>query len=272
MNFCVALALLLARLWFDCTRMGRFKLTIEYDGTPYVGWQAQKNGHAVQVAVENAITAITNENLRLICAGRTDAGVHAYGQVVHVDLQKDWKPISLRDALNTVLRQADERVSIISAEPVADSFNARLNARKRHYLYRIINRRQPSPLEFRRAWHVSRPLDAEVMHEAAKGLLGHHDFTSFRASGCQSHSPMKTLEQLDVKRVGEIIEIRASARSFLHHQVRRMVGSLEMCGSGKWTADDLRGALEAKDRQRSGQQAPAWGLFFVGVDYDDKMQ
>jgi tRNA pseudouridine38-40 synthase len=249
--------------------MPRFKLTIEYDGTPYVGWQAQKNGHAVQVAVENAIAAITSEHLRLICAGRTDAGVHAYGQVVHVDLQKDWKPISLRDALNTALRQARESVSVIAVEPVPDSFNARLGARKRHYLYRIINRRQPSPLEFRRAWHVQRPLEADVMDAAAKRLLGHHDFTSFRASGCQSHSPMKTLERLDVTRSGEIIEVRASARSFLHHQVRRMVGSLEMCGSGKWTADDLFAALEAKDRQRSGQQAPAWGLFFLGVDYEN---
>jgi tRNA pseudouridine38-40 synthase len=248
--------------------MPRFKLTIEYDGTPYVGWQAQKNGHAVQVAVETAISAITSEHQRLICAGRTDAGVHAYGQVVHIDLQKNWKPMSLRDALNTVLRQADECVSIIAAEPVPDSFNARLGAKQRHYLYRIINRRQPSPLEHRRAWHVHRPLNTEAMHEAAQGLLGHHDFTTFRASGCQSHSPMKTLERLDVTRQGEIIEVRASARSFLHHQVRRMVGSLEMCGSGKWTAADLRAALDAKDRQRSGQQAPAWGLYFLGVDYE----
>jgi tRNA pseudouridine38-40 synthase len=247
--------------------MPRFKLTIEYDGTPYVGWQAQDNGHAVQAALENAIEAITGERLRLMCAGRTDSGVHALAQVAHVDLARDWRPESLRDGLNTALRQAAELVSVIAAEPVPDSFNARLGARRRHYLYRIINRRQPAPLEFRRAWHVPRSLDAGAMDIAAKRLLGHHDFTTFRASGCQSHSPVKTLERLDVERTGEIIEIRASARSFLHHQVRRMVGSLEMCGNGKWSADDLQAALEAKDRQRSGQQAPAWGLYFIGVDY-----
>jgi tRNA pseudouridine38-40 synthase len=250
--------------------MPRFKLTIEYDGTPYVGWQAQKNGHAVQWALENAIEAMTGERLRLMCAGRTDAGVHALAQVAHADLARDWKPESLRDGLNTALRQRDELISIITVKPVPESFNARLGARKRHYLYRIINRRQPSPLEFRRAWHVPRPLDADAMHDAAQRLLGHHDFTTFRASGCQAHTPIKTLERLDVSRSGEIIEIRASARSFLHHQVRRMVGSLEMCGSGKWTADDLQQALEAMDRQRSGQQAPAWGLYFTGVDYAEK--
>jgi tRNA pseudouridine38-40 synthase len=249
--------------------MPRFKLTIEYDGTPYVGWQAQKNGHAVQSALEDAIVTMTGETIRLICAGRTDAGVHALAQVAHVDLVRDWRPDSLRDGLNTVLRQKEELVSLVDVEAVPDTFNARMGARKRHYLYRIINRRQPSPLEFRRAWHVHRPLDAGVMDAAAKRLLGHHDFTTFRASGCQSHTPMKTLEQLDVSRQGEIIEVRAAARSFLHHQVRRMVGSLEMCGAGKWTADDLADALAAKDRQRSGPQAPAWGLFFTGVDYID---
>jgi tRNA pseudouridine38-40 synthase len=249
--------------------MPRFKLTIEYDGTPYVGWQAQKNGHSVQTALETAILGMTGESVRLICAGRTDAGVHAMGQVAHVDLTRDWRPDSLRDGLNTVLRQHDERVSLIAVEAKPDSFNARMGARKRHYLYRIINRRQPSPLEFRRAWHVHRDLDAAIMHAAAQRLLGHHDFTSFRASGCQSHTPMKTLDQLDVTRDGEIISVRASARSFLHHQVRRMVGSLEMCGAGKWSPDDLADALAAKDRQRSGPQAPAWGLFFTTVDYED---
>ncbi|MGL4635602.1 MAG: tRNA pseudouridine(38-40) synthase TruA [Beijerinckiaceae bacterium] len=247
--------------------MPRFKLTVEYDGTPYVGWQAQKNGHAVQNALEAAILSMTGESIRLICAGRTDAGVHAMAQVAHVDLMRDWRPDSLRDGVNTALRQRDELVSLVDVAAVPDTFNARMGARKRHYLYRIINRRQPSPLEHRRAWHVPRDLDAEAMDVAAKRLLGHHDFTTFRASGCQSHTPMKTLEQLDVVRRGEIIEVRASARSFLHHQVRRMVGSLEMCGAGKWSADDLAAALEARDRQRSGQQAPAWGLFFTGVDY-----
>ncbi len=249
--------------------MPRFKLTIEYDGTPYVGWQAQKNGHSVQTALETAILSMTGETVRLICAGRTDAGVHAMAQVAHVDLARAWRPDSLRDGLNTVLRQQDELVSLINVEAKSDSFNARMGARKRHYLYRIINRRQPSPLEYRRAWHVHRELDAQAMHTAAQSLLGHHDFTTFRASGCQSHTPMKTLDQLDVSRDGEIISIRASARSFLHHQVRRMVGSLEMCGAGKWSTDDLSSALEARDRQRSGPQAPPWGLFFTGVEYVD---
>jgi tRNA pseudouridine38-40 synthase len=247
--------------------MFRFKFTVEYDGTPYVGWQAQDNGHSVQAALEKAITVMTGEELRMMCAGRTDSGVHALAQVAHADFARDWKPDSLRDGLNTVLRQRNELVSILAIEKVTDEFNARLRAKKRHYLYRIINRRQPSPLEFRRAWHVARALDAEAMNHAAKRLLGHHDFTTFRASGCQSHTAMKTLDQLDVTRNGEIIEIRTSARSFLHHQVRRMVGSLEMCGAGKWSADDLQSALEAKDTQHSGQQAPAWGLFFMAVDY-----
>ena len=248
--------------------MPRFKLTIEYDGTPYVGWQAQSNGIGVQSVLETAIATMTGESLRLICAGRTDAGVHALGQVAHADLTRDWKPDSLRDGLNTTLRQIDALVSVLAVEAMPATFNARLGARKRHYLYRILNRRQPSPLERQRAWHVPRKLDVEAMDEAAQRLLGHHDFTTFRASGCQSHSPMKTLERLDVSRgEGDIIEIRASARSFLHHQVRRMVGSLEMCGSGKWTADNLQAALQAKDRQRSGPQAPAWGLYFIGVDY-----
>jgi tRNA pseudouridine38-40 synthase len=247
--------------------MFRFKFTIEYDGTPYVGWQAQSNGHSVQSALEKAITVMTGEHLRMMCAGRTDSGVHAFAQVAHADFARDWKPDSLRDGLNTVLRQKNELISILAIERVTDDFSARLSAKKRHYLYRIINRRQPSPLEFRRAWHVARPLDTDAMNHAAKRLLGHHDFTTFRASGCQSHTAMKTLDQLDVARNGEIIEVRTSARSFLHHQVRRMVGSLEMCGAGKWSADDLQSALEAKDTQQSGQQAPAWGLFFTAVDY-----
>ena len=247
--------------------MFRFKFVIEYDGTPYVGWQSQNNGHSVQSALEKAIAIMTGEELRMMCAGRTDSGVHALAQVAHADFARDWKPQSLRDGLNTVLRQRNELVSILTIDRVTDDFNARLSAQKRHYLYRIINRRQPSPLEIRRAWHVQRPLDAEAMDHAAKRLLGHHDFTTFRASGCQSHTAMKTLDQLDVRRIGEIIEVRTSARSFLHHQVRRMVGSLEMCGAGKWTADTLQTALEAKDTQYSGQQAPPWGLFFTAVDY-----
>jgi tRNA pseudouridine38-40 synthase len=245
----------------------RFKLTIEYDGTPYLGWQSQRTGGGVQNALEKAIAVISGEDIRLMVAGRTDAGVHALAQVAHADLTKDWRTDSLRDGLNGILAQADARISIITAEKADDGFNARLSAKRRHYLYRIINRRQPSPIEFRRAWHVPSPLDADAMHEAAQRLIGHHDFTTFRASACQAKSPMKTLERLDVSRRGEIIEIRTSARSFLHNQVRRMVGSLVMCGKGQWSADDLQAALEALDTQRSGAQAPAWGLYFTGVDY-----
>jgi tRNA pseudouridine38-40 synthase len=247
--------------------MPRFRLTIEYDGTPYLGWQAQKNGRGVQNALEAAIAAISGERIRLMVAGRTDAGVHALAQVAHADLTKDWRPDSLRDGLNSILAQAEERIGIITAEKAAEGWNARLSATKRHYLYRILNRRPPSPIEHRRAWHVPRKLDAAAMHEAAQRLLGHHDFSTFRASACQAKSPMKTLERLDVAQAGEIIEIRASARSFLHNQVRRMVGSLEMAGAGKWTADDLQAALEARDTQCCGPQAPAWGLYFVGVEY-----
>jgi tRNA pseudouridine38-40 synthase len=247
--------------------MPRFKLLIEYDGTPYLGWQAQTNGRGVQNAVEAAIARMTGETVRLMVAGRTDAGVHALAQVAHADLAKEWRTDTLRDGLNAMLAQAEERVSVLAAQAMPEPWNARLSATKRHYLYRIINRRQPSPLEHRRAWHVPGPLDAAAMHEGAQRLLGHHDFSTFRSSQCQARSPMKTLERLDVARNGEIIEVRTSARSFLHNQVRRMVGSLAMCGAGKWTADDLAAALAAKDTQRSGPQAPAWGLYFVGVEY-----
>jgi tRNA pseudouridine38-40 synthase len=247
--------------------MPRFKLTIEYDGTPYLGWQAQKSGRGVQNALESAVAVMTGETIRLMVAGRTDAGVHALAQVAHVDLAKDWRTDSLRDGLNTILAQAEQRISLLAAEKTTDSFNARLSAKRRHYVYRIINRRPPSPIEHRRAWHVPRRLDAGAMHEAAQRLVGHYDFSTFRAAACQARSPMKTLEQLDVRRDGEIIEVRTSARSFLHNQVRRMVGSLEMCGAGKWSADDLQRALEARDTQKSGPQAPAWGLYFAGVDY-----
>jgi len=247
--------------------MPRYKLTIEYDGTPYLGWQAQANGGGVQNALEAAIAAMTGETIRLMVAGRTDAGVHALAQVAHADLARDWRTDSLRDGLNGMLAKADQRISILSAEAMPETFNARLSAKRRHYLYRILNRRQPSPLDHRRAWLVPRRLDAGAMHEAARRLIGHHDFSTFRASGCQAKSPIKTLETLTVSRVGDLIEIRTSARSFLHNQVRRMVGSLELCGAGIWSADDLQAALGARDTQRSGQQAPSWGLFFAGVDY-----
>jgi tRNA pseudouridine38-40 synthase len=248
--------------------MPRYKLILEYDGTPYFGWQSQPGGIGVQDAVERAIATMTGEKVRLMVAGRTDAGVHALAQVAHADLAKDWRTDSLRDGLNTTLAQAEERISVIAAEPMPEAWNARLSAVRRSYLYRIINRRQPSALEHRRAWHVPRKLDADAMHAAAARLIGHHDFSTFRAAACQARSPMKTLETLSVQRTGDIIEVRTSARSFLHNQVRRMVGSLERVGAERWTADDLQAALEARDTQKSGAQAPAWGLYFTGVDYD----
>jgi tRNA pseudouridine38-40 synthase len=247
--------------------MPRFKLTLEYDGTPYFGWQSQPGGIGVQDALERAIATMTGETVRLMVAGRTDAGVHALAQVAHADLTKEWRTDSLRDGLNTALAQAEERISIIAAEPMPETWSARMSARQRSYLYRIINRRQPSPLEHRRAWHVPRKLDADAMQAATARLIGHHDFTTFRAAACQARSPMKTLETLTVRREGDVIEVRTSARSFLHNQVRRMVGSLERVGAGRWTADDLQAALEARDTQRCGAQAPAWGLYFTGVDY-----
>lgn len=247
--------------------MPRFRLTVEYDGAPYLGWQAQPSGRGVQDALERAILAMTGERLRLMVAGRTDAGVHALAQVCHADLARDWRTDSLRDGLNTHLVQAEERVVVLAAELAPEGWNARLSARRRHYLYRIVNRRPPPAIERGRAWHVPRKLDAEAMHEAAQRLLGHHDFSTFRAAACQARSPVKTLERLDVARAGDVVEIKASARSFLHNQVRRMVGSLELVGAGKWSAEDLAKALEARDTRASGPQAPAWGLYFAGVDY-----
>jgi tRNA pseudouridine38-40 synthase len=248
--------------------MPRFKLTVEYDGAPYNGWQSQaQSGRGVQDALEAAILAMTGDRIRLMVAGRTDAGVHALAQVCHADLAKDWRPDSLRDGLNSHLVQAEERIAVLDAEAMPGTWNARLSAKRRHYLYRILNRRPPLAIERGRAWHVPRPLDAEAMHVAAQRLLGHHDFSTFRAAACQAKSPEKTLERLDVARAGAIIEVRTSARSFLHNQVRRMVGSLELVGAGRWSADDLTRALEARDTRASGPQAPAWGLYFTGVDY-----
>jgi tRNA pseudouridine38-40 synthase len=249
--------------------MPRFKLIIQYDGTPYAGWQAQTNCRTVQDAVEDAIFNMTGERVRLVAAGRTDAGVHALHQVAHADLTRHWRPDRLRDGLNAHLRLLDERVAVEAAAAMPDTFSARLSAKRRHYLYRIVNRRPPSPLEFDRAWHVPRALDHERMQQGAERLIGHHDFTTFRAAECQQKSPVKTLERLEVTRTGDIIEIRASARSFLHHQVRSMVGTLELAGAGRWTADEVEAALHARDRQRCGPMAPAGGLYFVGVDYDD---
>ena len=247
--------------------MPRYKLLIEYDGTPYVGWQAQANGRSVQQAIEEAISAFSGETLRIQGAGRTDAGVHATGQVASVMLAKEWSNDRVRDALNAHLTLADDYVTILAAERMSEGFDARFSAKGRRYLYRLIDRRPPLTLERHRAWHCRKPLDAQAMHEAAKGLLGHHDFTTFRSADCQAQSPMKTLDQLDVMRVGEEIHVTAAARSFLHNQVRSMVGSLRRVGAGAWSKDDLVAALQARDRTRCAALAPPHGLYLTGVDY-----
>jgi tRNA pseudouridine38-40 synthase len=245
--------------------MPRYKLVVEYDGTPFTGWQHQTNGLSVQQAVEEAIERFAGQKVRIHCAGRTDSGVHATFQVVHVDLAKEWRPDTVRDATNAHLKPAP--VAILSAEPVPETFSARLSAFKRHYLYRILNRRAPAALEANRVWHVAWPLDAAAMHEAARSLVGRHDFTTFRAAECQANSPVRTLDRLDVEKVGDEIRIHASARSFLHHQVRSMVGTLERVGAGRWAVEDVGAVLEARDRKRCGPMAPATGLYLVGVDY-----
>ncbi len=247
--------------------MPRYKLVLEYDGTPFVGWQAQENGRAVQDALEDAIQAFCGERLRVQCAGRTDAGVHATHQVVHLDLGRDWPTDTVRDAVNAKLRLAAEPVAVLSAATVPDGFNARTSATARHYLYRILNRRPPAVLDRDRTWPVPRPLDAAVMHAAAQGLVGRHDFSTFRAAECQATSPVRTLDRLDVERLGDEVRIRASARSFLHHQVRSMVGTLALAGAGRLTPEAVRAALDARDRRRCGPMAPSSGLYLVGVDY-----
>ena len=245
--------------------MPRYKLTIEYDGTPFVGWQVQDSGPSVQGVLTEAIAAFTGERVVVAGAGRTDAGVHALGQVAHVDLAKDWDGDSVRDAVNFHLRPRP--IAVLTAEQVTENFDARFSATKRHYLYRIVNRRADLALDQNRAWRVPRPLDGDAMHAAAQKLVGRHDFTTFRAAQCQAKSSVKTLDQLDVKRDGDEVRITAAARSFLHHQVRSMVGSLVHVGEGKWSAEDLAAALAARDRTRCGQVAPPQGLYLVRVEY-----
>jgi tRNA pseudouridine38-40 synthase len=243
----------------------RFKLTIEYDGGPFVGWQRQAVGLSVQEAIETAITAFSGETVTVKGAGRTDSGVHALGQVAHIDLAGTWKPDTVRDALNAHLRP--NPVAILVAEEVAPDFDARFSAVKRHYLYRISERRAPPILDRGRVWWVAQKLDVDAMHAAAQSLTGKHDFTTFRSSDCQAKSPVKTLDKLDVMRAGDEITVRATARSFLHNQVRSMVGTLKKVGDGKWPVDAVGAALEAKDRARSGPVAPPDGLYLVAVDY-----
>ena len=245
--------------------MPRYKLTIEYDGTDFAGWQRQANGLSVQEVLEAAVAGFAGAAATIFGAGRTDAGVHATGQVAHVDLSREWPLDTVRDALNAHLRP--HPVSVLSAEAVPESFDARFSAIRRRYLYRIVNRRPPIAVERGHAWHVIAPLDAAAMAEAAQVLVGHHDFTTFRASQCQARSPMKTLERLDVAREGELISVVTEARSFLHNQVRSMVGSLMLVGRGQWGADDLAAALAARDRKRCGPVAPPDGLYLTAVEY-----
>jgi tRNA pseudouridine38-40 synthase len=245
--------------------MPRFKLTIEYDGAPFSGWQIQADQMTVQGVLTTALEAFTGEKTLVQGAGRTDAGVHACGQVAHVDLAKEWDTDTVRDALNAHLRP--HPVAVLVTERVADDFNARTSAFKRHYLYRIINRRADLTFDLGQAWRVPRVLDAAAMHNAAQRLTGKHDFTTFRAAECQANSPVKTLDQLDVVRDGDDVNVTASARSFLHHQVRSMVGSLVMVGVGQWSTDDLAKALDAHDRSACGQVAPPDGLYLMKVDY-----
>jgi tRNA pseudouridine38-40 synthase len=244
----------------------RFRLLLEYDGGPYVGWQRQDNGPSVQQALEDAVFAFCGERVTSVAAGRTDAGVHAQGQVVHLDIAKECSAETLRDAVNFHLKP--HPIAVLIAAEAAPDFHARFSATGRRYLYRIVNRRAPLALARGRAWWVPVPLDAAAMQEAAQRLVGRHDFTSFRSSICQALSPVKTLDRLDVEREGEEIRIHAAARSFLHHQVRNMAGSLKLVGEGRWRADDLAAALAAKDRRAAGPTAPPEGLCLMEVRYD----
>jgi len=245
--------------------MTRFRLTVEYDGRPFVGWQRQDNGSSVQQALEEAIFKFCGERATVQGAGRTDAGVHALGQVAHVDIDKPSVGDTVRDAVNFHLRPWP--VAVLQAEAVGPQFHARFDAVWRRYRYRIVNRRAPLALDAGRAWPVSVPLDAAAMHEAAQRLVGSHDFSSFRAAMCQAKSPLKTLTEIGVARSGDEIDIEVEARSFLHNQVRIMVGTLKQVGEGKWSADDVSEALEAKDRAAAGPTAPPDGLYLVGVGY-----
>jgi len=246
--------------------MPRYRLTIEYDGRPYNGFQAQASQPSVQGAIETAVTAFSGQQIRIAAAGRTDTGVHATAQVVHVDLERDWPAETVMNALNAHLVR--EAVSVLDAVVVSDDWHARFSANERRYLYRILNRPAPPALEAGKVWHVKKPIDAQAMHEAAQALVGLHDFTTFRDMACQAKSPLKTLDVARVSRVGDEVHLVFEARSFLHRQVRSMTGTLAEVGVGRWTADDVRAALEARDRTACGPVAPADGLYLTGVGYE----
>ncbi|MEM8876462.1 MAG: tRNA pseudouridine(38-40) synthase TruA [Pseudomonadota bacterium] len=245
--------------------MPRYKLTIEYDGTDYVGWQMQAEGASIQRAIADAVHAFCGDTIHPYGSGRTDAGVHARGQVAHLDLSRTHDADTVRDALNAHLRP--QPIAILSAKRVGSEFDARFSCIGRRYEYLILPRRAPLALMRHRAWHIPRPLDHAAMHEAAQQLVGHHDFTTFRAAACQAKSPVKTLDALRVGERSNLIVIHAAARSFLHHQVRSMAGALKWVGEGRWSADDLREALEAKDRAACPPVAPPDGLYFMEAIY-----
>jgi tRNA pseudouridine38-40 synthase len=247
--------------------MTRWKLTIEYDGEPFMGWQRQEHGPSVQQTLEEALSRMTGEEAQFIAAGRTDAGVHALAMSAHVDVARDLTPHRLREGLNALVRP--HLVSVLEVESVADDWHARFSCVGRRYLYRILNRRAPPALDAGKVWHIPVPLEVELMREAAAHLVGRHDFTTFRSAQCQSDSPVKTLDRLEVVHAGEEIHVIAAARSFLHHQVRSMVGCLAIVGRGQWQPSDMLKALEARDRAALGFNAPPHGLYFVEALYPD---
>jgi tRNA pseudouridine38-40 synthase len=245
--------------------MTRWRLTVEFDGGPFMGWQRQDHGPSVQQAIEEAITAMTGEEARIHCAGRTDAGVHGLAMTAHVDIAKPLTAFRLAEGINGLIRP--NPVSILDVQEVDDEFHARFSCVGRRYLYRILNRRAPPALDRGKVWHVAKPLAVDAMHDGAQHLVGHHDFTTFRSVNCQSDSPVKTLDSLTVERIGDEVHVRAAARSFLHHQVRSMVGSLVQVGLGRWTPGDVKNALDARDRAALGLNAPPEGLYFVEALY-----
>lgn len=245
--------------------MTRWRLTVEYDGAPFMGWQRQDHGPSVQACLETAICRMTGEDVTVQAAGRTDAGVHALAMSAHVDIDRDVTPHRLREGLNALVRPLP--VSVLAVERVADDWHARFSCTGRRYMYRILARRAPPALDVGKVWHIAVPLDVEAMAKGAAHLIGRHDFTTFRSTHCQSDSPVKTLDRLEVSSHGEEVQIEAAARSFLHHQVRSMVGCLALVGRGQWGPDDMGKALEAKDRNALGLNAPAHGLYFVEATY-----